>query len=87
MIIHILFGQRKEQYEGQYAPEVLVAWDEFCIDENPDGWTKATEKAKTDEYSKEFVAFRIVRVAVNGHEIRNLLLASVPVIRGQIQDP
>ena len=35
MKIICLFGQRKCNYEGQYAPELLAAMDEYGDEENP----------------------------------------------------
>ena len=36
MKVICLFGQRKETYDGQYAPELLAAIDDFSDDDNPD---------------------------------------------------
>ena len=35
MILRCLFIQR---YDDNQAPELIVAWDEFSIEENPDGF-------------------------------------------------
>lgn len=41
MIIHAVFANRK------YDPEVIelvTAWDEFSVDENPEGWEEEVNK-------------------------------------------
>lgn len=74
MKLFILFGQRAEEYAGQYAPEVLLCWDEFCIDENPDGWTEAVDKEKAKALdSKDFTSVRIITVDIDGNKISRLL--------------
>ena len=35
MIIRMLFVQTKEDYNGQYAPELLASVDEYTDTENP----------------------------------------------------
>ena len=42
MFIRTLWGLRK----GETTPELLLAWDEFCVDENFDGWKTALSKRK-----------------------------------------
>jgi len=48
MEIRCLFAQRKCSYEGQYAPELLAAIDEYGDDENPDYLNESQEKADSD---------------------------------------
>lgn len=85
MNLHILFGQRKQSYDGEYAPEALVCWTEHDIEENPEGFDQAvleaTEKAKDD-----FSATRVIVVSVNVHKIARLLNES-PVVEGTVEDP
>jgi hypothetical protein len=38
MQVRILLGQRKVSYPGEYAPEVMTAWDEYCLADNWGGW-------------------------------------------------
>lgn len=83
MELHILFGQRKESYPGEYGPEVLVCWDEFCIDENPEGFHEAVEKARK-EYESSFTSMRVVVVKVDGSKIKQLL-NETPAVNGEIQ--
>lgn len=38
-----LFGQRKSEHS---LIELMVAWDEYCIDAHPEGFEEECEKAK-----------------------------------------
>jgi hypothetical protein len=82
MDLHILFIQRKEEYDGQFAPEALVVWDENCIEENPEGFELACNTA-IKEIGSELWASKVIRVNVNGDKIRKLLVG-VPLIEGAI---
>lgn len=85
MKIHVLFAQRKESYPGEYGPEVLLAWDEFSVDENPDGFDEAVrETAKKN--AGEMSAIRLVALEVDQHAIRELLVPKEPTVRSAI-DP
>lgn len=50
MKIHALFGQRKCRYDGEYAPELLEACDQYTMEETPE-WMeeKRTEHAKDSD--------------------------------------
>lgn len=43
MIIHCLFGIRKGA--SDCFPELLVAWDEYQVENNVDGWDEECQKA------------------------------------------
>ena len=57
MILHILMGQRKESYPGQYGPEALAVMDEHGQSDNPD--YLAEEKAK-HVHSGEFESLAVI---------------------------
>jgi hypothetical protein len=82
MDLHILFIQRKEQYSEQFAPEALVVWDENSLDENPEGFEEACEKA-IKEVGSELWASKVIRIRVSGDAIRKELVGS-PVFPGTI---
>lgn len=84
MKLFILFGQRTQSYDGQYAPEALLCWDEYCVDENPDAWEKAV-KAEQEKAEKDFSSTAVVVVNVNGDKIAKILNAT-PEIDGRIED-
>ena len=85
MDLHILFMQRKERFEGQFGPEALVCWDEYTRDENPDGFGEACDKA-IQAHKGEAAGFALLRVAVNGTEIRKRCLGTHPPLMGKIID-
>jgi hypothetical protein len=84
MNLHILFGQRKQRYDGEYAPEALVCWTEHDIDENPAGFEDACEEARK-EYGPEFSAIRVIIVAVDNYKI-DRLLNKAPTVEGEISE-
>ena len=57
--LHIVFGQRKCSYEGEYAIEALAIADEYCVSENPDYILGELEKVRND---KEFISATIAVV-------------------------
>ena len=85
MYLHILFGQRKESYPGEYAPEALLCWTEYDIEENPTGFDIDVKFAEKEALRNGFVATKVIRVNVSQAGIRALLLESVTV-KGEI-DP
>ena len=48
MEIICLFAQRKCSYDGEYAPELLAAIDEYGDEDNPEFIDAAKEKADKD---------------------------------------
>jgi hypothetical protein len=67
MILFVIFGQRKETYPGQYAPEALEVMDEYGMEDNPE-WLEG----KLDEHKKDtsFVNVEIIEINLgsNGQE-------------------
>lgn len=76
MKITLLLGQRECSYEGQYAPEVLEAADEYTMDENPE-WIRK----KFEEYrkSKEFTSLAYLNIKVPNSAIDQVLNPKVIV--------
>lgn len=62
-----LFGQRKNEDN----PELMVAWDEFCIDLNPKGFETACESA-VSAMGTDLIDTRIVNIQINMEDIREL---------------
>lgn len=81
MNVYILFGQRKCDYPGQYAPEALEVMDEFAHDENGE-WLD--EKLAEAEKTGEFTAVRIIRVELGSLEAIRELVLGVPTIKGKV---
>lgn len=82
MDLHILFIQRKEEYPLEYAPEALVVWDEYAMDENPEGFDEACAKA-LKEHGDQVVAHKVIRFRVDQEKVRKLLLGT-PVIEAKL---
>lgn len=67
MKLHVLFGQRFQAYEGQYAPEALAVIDEFAYDETSGAWIY--EQHDTHQKAGEFKALRIVTINISHDEL------------------
>lgn len=59
MKLYCVFAQRRMRYEGEYAPELVAAADEYTQDENPEYLQREFERA---EASGEFTAVTMVQV-------------------------
>lgn len=70
MKLLVLMGQRKEQYEGQYALEALAVIDEISDSDNPD-YIDAELKKYTA--SGEFDALAVVCLSVSEKAVREVL--------------
>ena len=47
MKIRCLFGSRQHSHSlDQLSIELMVAWDEYCVDENSEGFEEDCKKAK-----------------------------------------
>lgn len=80
--VYILFGQRTCRYEGEYAPEVIAAADEFCHEDNPDYLNGEKEKA---DKTKEFDRTIIVQVDLPFDTVVAVVNPKPPSITGTIQ--
>lgn len=82
MDLYILFGQRKEAYEGEFGPEALLCWEEFSVDENPSGWDEALAETRK-KYEADMAAMRVMKIRVDQDKIRKLLIGT-PQLNGVI---
>lgn len=82
MFVKIVFGQRKEGYPGEFAPEALAIIDEYSDADNPNWINEQLEVYKKD---KSFLNVRIMNVKVNQDEIRNFLTHQ-PYLDGKVQN-
>lgn len=80
MIIKVIFGQRKEEYLGQYTLEAFECISEYDHDDNPD-WL--LNKLKDYQLDPSLVNVKIIDVDVDGDKIYNLL-AKTPLIKGDV---
>ncbi len=83
MNLVMLFGQREENYEGQYAPEPLECWSEFEVDENPKGFEEACECIQISS-KDEFTAIKVINIEVDQDQIRKLLIGT-PTLKGKVK--
>jgi len=68
MKITCMFGQRRSDPD---VIELMVAWDEYCLDENPEGFAEACETAKRS-WGDDMLAEREVEIVVDERKIRGL---------------
>lgn len=80
--LHVLFGQRRCSYDGQYAPEALEVMDEFAWEENVEFLTDKLEEFRK---TNEFTALRILEVALPFEEIEKALNRA-PEIQGEVHN-
>ena len=80
MFIRTLWGLRK----GETTPELLLAWDEFCVDENFDGWDAAAEEI-CKKYASTMQTMREVNVGVDMRSL-DKILSDTPHIDGTIEN-
>lgn len=81
MIIKVIFGQRKESYLGEYAPEALEVMDEYRYSENPD-WLNG--KYSEYEASKDFSSLRIIDIHIDNETLVGILNVT-PAMTGKIK--
>jgi len=55
----VIFAQREERYEGQYAPEVVAAVTEFENYDNPEYMEEQLKEAKKNP---DFVAATLINI-------------------------
>ena len=79
MKIAVLIGQRKESYEGQFAPEVLGSQNLIHYDEDH---TFLDNMAMENE--EAFSAIEIIAVEVDDKEIDKILNKNMKILTGKI---
>jgi hypothetical protein len=85
MDLHVLFMQRKERYEGEFGPEALTVWDEFSVDENPEGFDEDVEAQKKD-HAEAAAGFALVKITIDGDKVRKMCLQQDHLLKGDILD-
>jgi hypothetical protein len=71
MSVRVLFIQRKEGYEGEYAPEAILCQDEFSEEENPD-WFDYEMTKQLSDLKDDVIGHCVVRFEVDQDRIREL---------------
>ena len=85
MTIKALFIQRTEHYEGQHAPELLDAVDEYTDDENPSYFDEKIEQAEECVKNGSYAGLAIVKIKVDQDKIRELCLGRDREIDGEVE--
>lgn len=67
MKIKCLFGMRS----NGYGIELMVAWDEYCIDENQEGFDEDCKKAK-ESWGNDLETARLVDIDIDEDGLRSL---------------
>ncbi len=81
MKLHIIFGQRKCRYAGEYAPEALDIADEYTMEENPD-WLSGKLKEHRD--SGDFASVEVLIVRVPDKAVDDALAPRAPEVDGSV---
>jgi hypothetical protein len=81
MKLHIIFGQRKCNYPGEYAPEALDIADEYTMDVNPEFLEIKLLEHRKDE---SFQSVQVLIVKVADQAIDNLLMPKTPEVVGEV---
>ncbi len=67
--LHTLWVKHPESYAGQLLPELVLAWGEDSVENNPDGWDTAVKEALevyTDAIDHQFLNIEVPEAAVLG---------------------
>jgi hypothetical protein len=83
MKINALFVTRKGDTD---VPELVDAWDEYTIDENPDGYTDAIAKWRGYLNDGDVDAFTVVTLRVSAQAVLNALYPDPVVLNAEIVD-
>lgn len=83
MKLYIIFGQTKQGLIDDLVPEAIGVWDEYCLENNPEGFDEEFEKhVNGDQYER----VRTAVIEVDGKAISDLLMA-VPTIKSELLSP
>lgn len=82
MILRATFARRKSAPVDQPMEfELVEAWDEYCIDANPEGYQKAVEAA-LESWEDDLAKSVTVEIALSSDAVRRIGIAlNHPVIR------
>ena len=85
MILKCLFAQRKKRYEKEFMPEILVAIDQYTDEENPDFFTKESDR-QLNLMGSDCIGKAVILIHLGDveDEIIRRCLGSGGVIRGVI---
>ena len=67
-VVRSLWITRKSIDSGFHPPELLTAWDEWTIDENPDGWQDECKRC-LDAVGSDLSSHRYIDLYIDEHEL------------------
>lgn len=67
MILKTMWGKRVDMLPGD-APELMVAWDEYCVDGNESGFEDDCQDARKS-WGGDLAEWRMVDIHVSEHAI------------------
>jgi hypothetical protein len=79
--INALFVTRESE---PMIPELVDAWDEFCIEENPDGYAAAVRSQQSEVGDGDVKAFAIVTFEVSDAPILDALYPDPVVVSAEV---
>lgn len=84
MNLKVLFIQREESYEEEYAPEALCCVDEWSDEDNPK-WFENQCQEELKKCGEDVIAYKVIEIEVDQDKIREILL-NTPNIKGKINE-
>lgn len=80
MKIRMIVAQYPERYAGEYMPNIVDAWDEYVMDDNPEGFNDALKKHEALVASGDYEAVRVLDVEVPDSAVLGLF--QIPTVKG-----
>lgn len=87
MKIHVLFGQRVESYEGEFAPIPLDVIDQSIIDDDPEYQEKKLKKILRGDSDFMSAHWFVVDLGEVTMRLRRILMSEWPELQGQVELP
>jgi hypothetical protein len=81
MKLHLILGQRKCSYPGQYAPEALDVADENTMSDNPEWFS---ERLAMHKKEPDFTSIGVLLINVPDSAIQAALDPKVPEVDAQV---
>jgi hypothetical protein len=84
MQIRTLWGQRANSYPGETLPELMVAWGEYEVEDNFDGYVDA-KNAEIKAWGTDLVEHHELFIEVDDDDIERLF--TIPAVRAASVTP
>lgn len=83
MKARLLVMHRKENYGGEYGPEILAVVDEYMLDENPQWWTDEIARRK-DIMGGEASAWAEIEVDLDTKAVMEALYPTIKTFTPEV---